>query len=467
MGFKIATFQHVLEGYKVAKEIAAHGAGASTFSDWWGYKIEAADAIPYNAAHHDAQGRARLDQLRRRRAGAAAEHRSGQGGPLRRGDRRRGARDGHDQSRRSSSGSTTASARSKSARTPTSSSGTTIRSAPYAIVERVYIDGIAYYDREKDCSASPTFRRRRAALDDGCVAPAATQRNVRSATNGSQARAAAVDAGRTIRREGQRRRPDLGDHQRAHRHRVGSGDREGHDRHQGQPHRGGRRERGGAVGREVVDAAGATCIPGMIDASTDIGLNEPGVRNYDDVSEMLPFNQMLRTRVAYKSDSDAIPVARVEGHHDDRRAAGRRHDRRRDPGDGPRRLDVGGSTLRPTAGLAFNYPGGGGGGRGGGGGGRGAAPRRRARSAQDAESAARAGARLREAARDHGRSTGRSSRSCRSSTVVRRCIVTADTEQAHPRRGRVGRRAERPHRASDRRRRAARRRASSRSTTCR
>lgn len=49
-GFKIATFQHVLEGYKVAREIAAHGAGASTFSDWWAYKIEAYDAIPYNAA---------------------------------------------------------------------------------------------------------------------------------------------------------------------------------------------------------------------------------------------------------------------------------------------------------------------------------------------------------------------------------------------------------------------------------
>ncbi len=50
MGFKIATLQHVLEGYKVAKEIAAHGAGASTFADWWGYKIEADDAIPHNAA---------------------------------------------------------------------------------------------------------------------------------------------------------------------------------------------------------------------------------------------------------------------------------------------------------------------------------------------------------------------------------------------------------------------------------
>src|SRR5216117_2310175 len=49
-GFKIATFQHVLEGYKVAREIAAQGAGASTFSDWWGYKIEAVDAIPQNAA---------------------------------------------------------------------------------------------------------------------------------------------------------------------------------------------------------------------------------------------------------------------------------------------------------------------------------------------------------------------------------------------------------------------------------
>ena len=50
MGFKIRTFQHALEGYKAAKEIAAHGAGASTFSDWWSYKIEAFDASPYNAA---------------------------------------------------------------------------------------------------------------------------------------------------------------------------------------------------------------------------------------------------------------------------------------------------------------------------------------------------------------------------------------------------------------------------------
>ena len=49
-GFHVQTLQHVLEGYKVADEIAAAGTGASTFSDWWAYKVEAYDAIPYNAA---------------------------------------------------------------------------------------------------------------------------------------------------------------------------------------------------------------------------------------------------------------------------------------------------------------------------------------------------------------------------------------------------------------------------------
>lgn len=54
-GFQIATFQHVLEGYKVAEALANHGAGASTFSDWWAYKFEVYDAIPYNGAlMHDA-----------------------------------------------------------------------------------------------------------------------------------------------------------------------------------------------------------------------------------------------------------------------------------------------------------------------------------------------------------------------------------------------------------------------------
>ncbi len=49
-GFRIKTLQHVLEGYKVADEIVRHGAGPSTFSDWWAYKIEAYDATPFNGA---------------------------------------------------------------------------------------------------------------------------------------------------------------------------------------------------------------------------------------------------------------------------------------------------------------------------------------------------------------------------------------------------------------------------------
>ena len=47
-GFTVGTFQHVLEGYKVADELATGKAGASTFSDWWAYKFEVYDAIPHN-----------------------------------------------------------------------------------------------------------------------------------------------------------------------------------------------------------------------------------------------------------------------------------------------------------------------------------------------------------------------------------------------------------------------------------
>jgi hypothetical protein len=50
MGFKVNTFTHILEGYKVADKMLKHGANASTFSDWWAYKVEVEDAIPYNAA---------------------------------------------------------------------------------------------------------------------------------------------------------------------------------------------------------------------------------------------------------------------------------------------------------------------------------------------------------------------------------------------------------------------------------
>ena len=49
-GFRVATFQHVLEGYKVADELATAHSGASSFSDWWAYKFEVYDAIPHNGS---------------------------------------------------------------------------------------------------------------------------------------------------------------------------------------------------------------------------------------------------------------------------------------------------------------------------------------------------------------------------------------------------------------------------------
>lgn len=55
-GFRVNTFTHILEGYKVADKMAEHGVGGSTFSDWWAYKFEVNDAIPYNAAIMARQG---------------------------------------------------------------------------------------------------------------------------------------------------------------------------------------------------------------------------------------------------------------------------------------------------------------------------------------------------------------------------------------------------------------------------
>ena len=55
-GFRVNTFTHILEGYKVADKMAKHGVGGSTFSDWWDYKFEVYEAIPYNAAMMQKQG---------------------------------------------------------------------------------------------------------------------------------------------------------------------------------------------------------------------------------------------------------------------------------------------------------------------------------------------------------------------------------------------------------------------------
>ena len=67
------------------------------------------------------------------------------------------------------------------------------------------------------------------------------------------------------------------------------------------------------AGATVIDAKGSEVYPGFIDARTTLGLNEPGPRGFDDSSEMLEINAAIKAQVAYQADSDAIPVARVNG----------------------------------------------------------------------------------------------------------------------------------------------------------
>jgi imidazolonepropionase-like amidohydrolase len=130
------------------------------------------------------------------------------------------------------------------------------------------------------------------------------------------------------------------------------------------------------AGAKTVDAAGGHVYPGFINARTTIGIGEPGVRGYDDVSEMLDVNPYLRTRVSYHSESEAIPVARANGITTVAVA----------PSGGifggeVPVMNLDGwtweeATLESSAGITFNFPVvGGGGGRGGGGrGGRGGEP---------------------------------------------------------------------------------------------
>ena len=110
-------------------------------------------------------------------------------------------------------------------------------------------------------------------------------------------------------------------------------------------------ERAGAGGREGRRRGRRGRLSGLHQRATQIGLNEPGPRGFEDVNEMLDFNPQLRTRVAYHAESDAIPVARANGITTVARDAGRRHLRRRGRGDESRRLDVGRSDAQAERGI--------------------------------------------------------------------------------------------------------------------
>ena len=375
MGFKIATFQHVLEGYKVAKEIAAHGAGGSTFADWWGYKIEAVDAIPYNAAIMARKGvvvSINSDSAEHsRRLNTEAAKTIKWGGltddeafalvtinPAKqlRIDKQVGSLE------------------------PGKDADVVVWThhplSAYATVERAYIDGTVYYDRRSDekrltelkkektdLAAAETAGRR---VPTGSEPPAPAPQGDSGDDGGNRT---AATAGRTAAPQPRANGP-VWAITNATIHPITSATIE-----RGTiVIRGNRIEAVGAsvavpAGARVIDAAGGHVYPGFINARTTVGIGEPGVRGYDDVNEMLDLNPQLRTRVEYHAESDAIAVARANGITTVAVV----------PGGGTFGgevpvMNLDGwtweeATLRANAGIEFNFPAlGGGGGRGGGGG---------------------------------------------------------------------------------------------------
>lgn len=356
MGFKVATFQHVLEGYKVAQEIAAHGAGASTFSDWWGYKAEANDAIPYNAALLTRKGVVvsinsdDAEQARRLNNEAAKTIRYG------------GLTDDEALATVTINPAKQLKIDNRVGSLEAGKDADVVLwnhhpLSTEAIVDQAYIDGKLYYDRQKDEAQHAAAGQDNGAHTDGVLGPAAAPLATAPAAPAERLTITANAAGATWAIANARIVTVSGPV-------IPKGT---------VVITGNRIEAVGAnapvpAGAKVVDAAGANVYPGFVDAATDVGLNEPGPRNYDDVSEMGEWNQALRTQRAFKIDSDAVPVTRVEGITTIGVI----------PGGGVISgslpvMDLDGwtweeGTLRASAGLVMTFPGGGGAGRGFGGG---------------------------------------------------------------------------------------------------
>lgn len=335
-GFKITTFEHGLEGYKLARELAAHGAGVGTFADWWGFKVEAIDAIPYNAAIMMKAGvlvSINSDSAEHaRRLNTEAAKMMHWGGltedqalalvtinPARqlRLDKRVGSIEA-----------------GKDAdlviwtKHPLSS---------YATVERTYIDGTLYYDRQADLARVAQLEKDKAQLvaqekteserpaKAAGSAPAANGNgdNGKPASPAPASPAPAADAKTDAGSDLARLAPRMTAGVQAKGVLAITNARivpvSSAPIERGTlVVRDGRIESVGASvavppGARVIDAGGAEVYPGWIDARTSVGLAEPGPRGYEDTSEMLDYNPQLRTVVAYHNDSEAIPVARANG----------------------------------------------------------------------------------------------------------------------------------------------------------
>lgn len=309
--FKIRTLQHVLEGYKVAKEIAEHGAGASTFSDWWSFKLEAFDAIPYNAAIMMRKGvlvslNSDSDELIRHLNDEAAKTMK-YGGLT-----------------ETEALSTITINPAKQLAIDNSVGSIEVGKAAdlaifdkhplsnYAKVEKVYIDGQIYFDRNADLAERPshatqkeevarpgkgTTKKNRARREQEAssmksialaflfVLPLAAGPDdtflIRGATVHPVA-SAEIENGSVLVRDGKI---------------IGIG-----------------RNLTVPKGIRIVEGKGLHLYPGMIDSGTQIGLSEiSSTRESVDTGELGKFDPQLRAEIAINPASEHIPVTRANG----------------------------------------------------------------------------------------------------------------------------------------------------------
>jgi len=309
MGFKIATFQHVFEGYKVADEMAKHGAGGSTSSDWWAYKIEAEDGTPYNATLMHRRGvlvSINSDSAEHSRRLNTEAAKSIHWGGLTEDEALALVTINPAKQLRID-------ARVGSLEAGKDADVVIWNKHPlstYAIADRVYIDGQQYYDRLAEDRRMTDATREKGTLTAAEGRPASGPQTPQTPqgpeeTFGSVAPASGVQApaaGPVVAVTNARIFPISGQV-------IERGT---------MVVRGNRIEAVGAnvpvpAGAQVIDAKGGELYPGFIDARTAVGLNEPGARGFEDVNEMLEINAAVKAQVAFQIDSDAIPVARVNG----------------------------------------------------------------------------------------------------------------------------------------------------------
>ncbi|MFL5240942.1 MAG: amidohydrolase family protein [Gemmataceae bacterium] len=283
-GFKIKSLQHVLEGYKIASEIADHGASCSTFSDWWAYKIEAYDAIPFNSSLLNEAGvtvciKSDSNELMRHlyqeaakciKYGGMSEEEAFKTITL------NGAKQlGLDK-------------RLGSIEVGKDADLAVFNGHPlndYSRVEMTLVDGEVYFqnsDKPAPCAAAksePAKPGKEFKLPAAGSERHFTLRNVIL----HQPDGSAVQDGTVIIRDGRIEKAG-----------KLNGDTE--------------------AGGTVINATGLHLYPGMIDAATVLGLTELGsARETHDFSEGGDFQPDLRASIAINADSELIPVTRANG----------------------------------------------------------------------------------------------------------------------------------------------------------